>query len=306
MNAIQLPKIAVLLAAYNGEKYIEQQIASILSQECVHVDIFISLDKSTDKTIDILKAIQKKTSRLTIFSHDICFGSAGKNFYHLLENFNEKNYDFVALADQDDLWHAEKLNRAATILMQQQADGYSSDITAYWPQTQNRAYIKKSQPQRKYDYLFESAGPGCTYVLTSEFFEEIQKFIVQKRNEINAIEAHDWLIYAYARTHQKKWIIDHQSHMLYTQHTANVVGANKGLTAKIRRFHKIANGEWITQVQRIYNATKNEKSEFLKNILNQENIDYFILSKHSRELRRKYTESLFLKFLFFYFYLFKK
>ncbi|MDE1554882.1 MULTISPECIES: glycosyltransferase [Comamonas] len=60
MNAIQLPKIAVLLAAYNGEKYIEQQIASILSQECVHVDIFISLDKSTDKTIDILKAIQKK------------------------------------------------------------------------------------------------------------------------------------------------------------------------------------------------------------------------------------------------------
>ena len=79
------PKIAVLVAAYNGEKFIERQIHSILSQKKVNINIYISLDRSIDKSIDICKSLEKKYSNIFFINknkNDI-FGSAAKNFYNL-------------------------------------------------------------------------------------------------------------------------------------------------------------------------------------------------------------------------------
>ena len=59
MNTFKLPKIAVLLAAYNGKSWIQDQINSILKQNNVQVDIFVSIDFSSDGTYDFLMDLQK-------------------------------------------------------------------------------------------------------------------------------------------------------------------------------------------------------------------------------------------------------
>ena len=66
MNFPNKPKVAVLLAAYNGEKYIEEQIQSILDQKNIDIYIYISIDESTDKTLEICENLTKCCYNFTI------------------------------------------------------------------------------------------------------------------------------------------------------------------------------------------------------------------------------------------------
>ncbi|OOH94013.1 glycosyltransferase, partial [Comamonas kerstersii] len=87
MKINQLPKVAVLLAAYNGEKYIQEQIESIVNQVDVDVYIYISIDASTDRTLEICQQLQKIYKNIFIINEGKeRFGSAGKNFYYLIKN----------------------------------------------------------------------------------------------------------------------------------------------------------------------------------------------------------------------------
>src|SRR5690606_25967264 len=130
----------------------------------------------------------------------------------------------------DDIWFPDKLKRASEILIAQGADGYSSDVLAFWESGRTR-YIKKSWPQRRWDYLFESAGPGCTFVLSSSLITDLQKFIRQYNIDISGIEGHDWFIYAWARAHGYIWQIDNHAGMKYRQHDNNQTGVNVGFRA---------------------------------------------------------------------------
>ena len=85
---IKLPKIAVLLAAYNGEYWTMDQINSILKQNNVHVDIFVSIDFSSDGTYDLLMDLQKKHININVLDYVQTFGGASKNFYRLTLNKN--------------------------------------------------------------------------------------------------------------------------------------------------------------------------------------------------------------------------
>lgn len=107
--------------------------------------------------------------------------------------------------------------------------------------------INKAQPQQKFDYMFESAGPGCTFVLTKRLVLELQKFLIDNEEKCRAIELHDWFIYAYTRSRGYQWFIDSESHMLYRQHNNNVFGANIGIKAKLVRWKKMREGWLIKQ-----------------------------------------------------------
>jgi len=78
-------KIAVLLASYNGTKYIKEQIDSILNQKDVDVTIFISDDVSIDSTLEYLQSIYKDNRKLIYLKNDTKFGGAAKNFLDSLE-----------------------------------------------------------------------------------------------------------------------------------------------------------------------------------------------------------------------------
>ena len=94
-------KIAVLLAAYNGERWIQEQINSILTQKKVDVTVYVSLDLSNDKTLDIIETYKKKSVILLPYGDK--FGAAAPNFYRLIQDVDFQNYDYIALSDQDDI-----------------------------------------------------------------------------------------------------------------------------------------------------------------------------------------------------------
>ena len=159
------PDCAVLLAVYNGMKYLEEQLQSILSQTGVNVTVFASVDISTDGSDKWLIQASEKDSRIIVLSAEERFGGAAKNFFRLIKDVDFSRFDYVAFADQDDIWNADKLHKAARIIQYSDYDAYSSNVMAFWSDGKVRL-IKKSQPQRQWDYIFEAAGPGCTYLMS--------------------------------------------------------------------------------------------------------------------------------------------
>ena len=98
--------IEILMATYNGEKYISEQIDSIINQTCKNWKLLIRDDGSQDKTLEILEEYEKRDERINIL-RDIK-GNLGfvKNFEELLKNSSE---EFIMFSDQDDYWIENKL-----------------------------------------------------------------------------------------------------------------------------------------------------------------------------------------------------
>ena len=106
-------KIAVLLASYNGEKFIAQQIESILNQDVDNpIQLFIRDDGSTDNTVSIIKEMAKKDGRITLIQSDNMGGVA--SFFALLKMAHNlpDEYEYFSLSDQDDVWDLDKLRIA--------------------------------------------------------------------------------------------------------------------------------------------------------------------------------------------------
>lgn len=250
-------RIAVLLAAYNGEDYLQQQVSSILNQQGVEVGIYISVDLSNDATNQICQALVDNHSNVYLLPLGLKFGGAAKNFFRLLREVYFSNYDYVSFADQDDIWLEDKLLTAITEISTHQVDAYSSNVTAFWPDGRE-ILIHKAQPQRAYDYLFEAAGPGCTYVFTQALAQEIQQFLIENPNANNFI-LHDWLCYAYARINGYKWFIDTQSKMSYRQHELNQVGVNNSFASLWHRAKYVLFKRGLAQVGLLLSLFKTEQ-----------------------------------------------
>ena len=115
---------AVLLAAFNGEDWIEEQIESILNQKNIDVHIYVSLDISSDSTIEILNKIIEKDKRVVLLPYGEKFGNAAKNFYRLIKDVDFSNYDFISFSDQDDIWKEHKLINSCKAIREKNCDGF--------------------------------------------------------------------------------------------------------------------------------------------------------------------------------------
>lgn len=286
-------KIAVLLAAYNGEKWIKEQIDSILNQESVDVKLFISCDLSTDKTMDLLTSYNSE--KISILPYGERYGAAAPNFYRLIREVSFSDFDYIALSDQDDIWLSDKLISAINCIEESHAVAYSSNVTAFWPDGKEREIIKAT-PQRKYDYLFESPGPGCSFVLTKDYGEEFQRYICGKEDLLSKLDWHDWVIYAFARSKEYIWFIDEHSHMKYRQHGNNQLGANSGLKQFKKRIHDITSGYGIKQSIFTVSFLGMEKNEFVKKWLGNGRKGYIYLANHSNLCRRRKKDQILFMF----------
>ena len=239
---VRRPKIAVLMAAYNGERFIAEQIDSIMCQEGAQVTLFISLDKSSDNTLSIIKRKMEDYKSIELLDYGIKYGSAGQNFFRLICDVNLLPFDFIAFSDQDDLWLPTKLKRAIDQLKLSNAEAYSSNVMAVWANG-SKKLIKKDYPQTRYDYLFESAGPGCTYVFKKNTFVQLQAFLLASKVNLKSMWLHDWLCYSYYRSRDHKWHIDANVTVFYRQHDANEVGANVNFQAFMNRARNLLTGQ---------------------------------------------------------------
>ena len=288
-----LAKVAVLLAAYNGEKWIEEQIKTILIQDGICLDLYISLDLSADNTLNIITKLAEQYNNIKILPYGQKFGSAAPNFYYLLLNAPIENYDYIALSDQDDIWSKNKLEKAINLLESENSFGYSSNITAFW-ENGRKKIIKKSYPQCKYDYLFEGPGPGCSFVIKKELALLI-KANLKLAPSLHNLNWHDWIIYAFARKNNFKWIIDHNSYIMYRQHIENQLGANAGYIAFIKRIRDIISGYGINQTMAVIKFLGMENDLFVGSWYFNGQIRYLTLSLHANECRRNRRD----KVLFF-------
>lgn len=285
-TSLKIPKVAVLLAAYNGISWIEEQVESILDQINVACTIFISVDLSTDSTYQWCCERSLIDDRIVVLPYGEVFGGAANNFFRLIRDVNFYDYDYISLSDQDDIWYPEKLDRAIFLLTSKCCDAVSSNVVAFWSNGKTKPVIK-SQHQRRYDYYFEAAGPGCTYVFKSNSFVLFKNFISNHRTALNNVSLHDWLIYAYFRHNGLKWYIDDRFALKYRQHDGNQFGSNTGLSAYLKRINLIRTKWYRNQVL------------FIQSLLgNQVNLSFVFMLTNFLQLRRRFRDSLVLLLMF--------
>lgn len=239
-------KVVVLLACRNGASWIREQLDSILAQQGVDVSILIQDDKSTDDTVSIIAQYADTAhGRISIILNETGTGSAGANFRKLIACTDSSAFDYVALADQDDIWHSDKLARGIAAMQRTGANGYSAAVTAFWPDGRE-SILSQSSRTRTLDFIFEGAGQGCTFVLPVTIFLQVQQFCQQHGAALAGFHFHDWLIYILVRTAGGRWNFDPVPAMRYRQHENNDMGARGGLSGLKRRVALIKQG-WYAQ-----------------------------------------------------------
>lgn len=243
-------KVVVLLASFNGLAWLPSQLKSILNQLEIEVSIFISDDFSQDASLAYLQKYALHEPNVHLLPQITKFGGAGKNFYRLIRDVDISAYDYVAYADQDDVWEPDKLISHIRLLNKHAVEGVSSNVLAFWPSGKKKL-IHKSQPQRELDYLFESAGPGCTFLMTPWLINTIKGLLNDTHSIAYEVSLHDWLTYAVCRASGRKWLIDSRPSVQYRQHSYNVLGANSGAKAKLARINKMADGWYRGEVLKV-------------------------------------------------------
>jgi rhamnosyltransferase len=237
------------MATYNGARWISEQLDSVLSQKHVDVRIVVSDDGSTD---DTLVQLQKYAhdKRLTITAPPAPTGSAAQNFIWLICNTRAEEYSCVAFCDQDDLWSEEKLFRAYSALADSDAVAYSCAVTAFWSQNRERT-LNQVDRLTESDFLFEGAGQGCTFLLTTTFYKRLREFLLTNRSWTESIHYHDWATFALARSWRLQWLFDSKPMVRYRQHENNDTGARASVGGITKRIALLRSGWYGRQLRGI-------------------------------------------------------
>lgn len=241
-----MDRIVVLMSTYNGEKYIREQLNSILNQKGVEVTIFVRDDGSKDTTQSILNEY-KKNYDLNWYTGDNL--QSARSFMDLICNAPDSQY--YAFADQDDYWDTDKLITAVNFIKK---EGNIDTAVMYSCPTRlvdkNLNPIKDMSHNRSYTNSFNksliaSNATGCTIVFNKRLLE------LMKRYKGTNLRMHDDLAHKICCATGGILIRDKKAHISYRQHENNVIGASSSFVKK-----------WEMRIDRVVNP-KCERSKFL-------------------------------------------
>lgn len=217
--------VTVLLATYNGEKYIAEQLDSILEQTYKDIKVVIRDDGSTDNTINIInRYLEIYPETIFICPTTYATGSAAENFFKLLELNSD---DYIMLCDQDDVWLPNKVE--ITLKAMREAESENTPVlvhTDLFVADENLNIISNSfakfqslSPNRNSlnNMLMQNNITGCTVMINKPLKELL--FTYPKNCAM-----HDWWLGIIAAAFGKIVYVDTQT-MLYRQHGLNQVGA---------------------------------------------------------------------------------
>ena len=240
----------MLLTAYNGSRFIAEQIRSILAQRDVELAVAVRDDGSSDETrAEIARAAQDSRILISASSGGRS-GSAAQNLFTLMRENTARDFDFVAFADQDDIWHEDKIERACRCLAHGPAAGYSSATIAAWAGGRERI-LRQAHTLTQADFLFEGAGQGCTFVLAQGFYERVRALVRRHAPLTTQLHYHDWAVYALARAWGLPWRFDAQPTMRYRQHEHNDTGARRSMAGVAHRLALLRQGFYGAQLRGI-------------------------------------------------------
>lgn len=285
-NSAHPPNLLILLAVYNGGRFLREQIDSVLAQAGVRVQILVSLDPSSDDSEALLRGWAERDERVKLLPMIGPSGGAARNFFRLLRDADMDRFDYVCFCDQDDIWREGKLERAVQVLRTRDAQAYSSNVTAFWPDGRALAVVK-SQPQRRWDHWFEAAGPGCTHVFTRNLALALQQAVRAHWTAVQGLALHDWFSYAYARQGGYRWVIDDEPWVHYRQHGGNEIGANVGWRSKWSRAKLLWRGWLLDQSLLLAQIVASPDDAFVRNWSGRGRLGLLWLAFNARHCRRR-------------------
>ena len=227
--------VCVLMSTYNGEKYLQEQLDSIINQVGVNVRILVRDDGSTDSTKDILNNY-KREGYLDWYSGTNL--KSARSFMDLVNRAPESEY--YAFSDQDDYWLPTKLQVAVNVL--KSADSRKSAL--YYSRTtlvdENLLPIKQNTKKLNVlgmpsAFIINNAS-GCTMVFNSYLLKRVQEYNPQ------IIGMHDSWFYKICVVTGNQIFADNHAYILYRQHDSNVLGGvHDPVKVWKRRFHNLQN-----------------------------------------------------------------
>lgn len=237
----EVPTVMILVATYNGARFLADQLATLHHQRGVKTRVVVRDDGSHDTTRAVIEADGRAT---LIEPEGAPTGLAGRNFLRMLCLADFGEADYIAFADQDDLWLGTKLARAVECMQRSGAAGYSCNLVAFDDDGGQLPWlVSKHGRQKRCDYLFQGASAGCTYVLTRACADALREWVEQCELPTDLTVSHDWMIYAFARSRKLTWFIDDRALILYRQHRTNVYGSRRGLKDILERV-KLLRDRW--------------------------------------------------------------
>lgn len=200
-----LPRVFVMMATYNGERFLGEQIDSILAQQGVSVTLRICDDLSTDDTFQIASEYQKRNNNIFATQNDENLGVA-KNFMQMLFEVNSDDYEYFAFSDQDDVWMPEKLEIAIKKIKQTELCEhtrkienlgipvlYTSDLINVDENLKNpRRELSPLKPDEtlRATMLINNWHSGCTFVFNRPMLQ-----LYKKTDFLDATRNHDGWCY---------------------------------------------------------------------------------------------------------------
>lgn len=240
-------KIGIIMATYNGEKYLREQLDSIIDQTYNDWFLFVSDDNSTDGTNKILLEYKKKyKEKIFIYSNNTDSHGAKDNFANCFALAN--GCDYYMLCDQDDVWEQNKIevmvdfieryDNSTPILVY--SDCYLADHNLNIINESFTKYLNKYLPKKniKKHVLLENYFPGCSVLFNSELKQKIS--VIPKEAEM-----HDWWITIVAALFGNIYFLDKPLHY-YRQHSNNTIGANNK-----------ENNSFLIRIKKVLNYKKN-------------------------------------------------
>ena len=286
--------ITILMASYNGERFIAEQIESLLSQTEQNFILHVHDDCSTDKTWQILCDFSVMYPRkIMVHRNETNSGGAKWNFLQMLLAYQD---DYVMLCDQDDVWLPNKIEITLDAMRKVQAS-YGDDA-AILVHTDLAVVDEKLQPMHASfremshldyrrvalkDQLVQNTMTGCTAMLNKPLQAYVKKFpdycIMQ-----------DWWLMLIAASFGHIVTLENQKPILYRQHSSNAIGAKNTFSLSFifeRVAHSVNTRELVNQTYRqaesFYKQYCERLSEEKKNLI----AAYCEIPKH-RKLKRLY------------------
>jgi glycosyltransferase involved in cell wall biosynthesis len=189
VNNMNNEPVSVVLCSYNGARFIEEQVRSILAQSYTNIELVISDDGSTDDTVAIIRSLAEKDDRIRLFVQGKNLGY-NKNFE---QAFGYASNHYIAISDQDDTWHPDKIRTmmqewpAGSEMVYSISSNFDSGNPVFLPGNARVHYKNFTEPAM---LVFDSPVHGHACMVT--------KALVAKANPFPADVFYDWWLSMYA------------------------------------------------------------------------------------------------------------
>ena len=223
------PTVDILMATYNGERFVGEQIESIQAQTYGNWRLLVSDDCSSDGTLDVVRRYAAGDERIRIVSEGVRYGGAKENFFALMGKYEAP---YAMFCDQDDVWLPEKIAKslAAMRALEEEHGAYTpllvfcdmkvvdSELNVIHESFEKSSHFDPNRLAFR-QLLAHNVAAGCCMILNKPLLE------ICRRANGDCVAMHDWWAMLAASAFGQISFID-EPLSLYRQHGDNEVGAS--------------------------------------------------------------------------------